>query len=350
MSQSYCYNMQRTLLCCILLDFIVHILSLSTVPLHLNLKTVVVLHRHGDRSQISKTLSPRYPENQTHTNIWISKMILPESHEIMSKIGDIDKNLFDAKLTDEPISTDHLPPIETYAGWDRKNFPYGQLTQLGFQQLYSVGTALRSRYIDFLGRDLNDGKVPQDLIYARSTNFSRTIQSLKALLAGLFAVTANTDESIKKIFIDRKPSNEENMYSAADGPCNAMLQMKTRIQSNIPLVNFMSDYSEFESKVKADLGFVDSIAWVDLLEVLRCHLIHDIPLPPNITAAEIEKIDKLAAMQWGNQFNDVAYNRLAIGRYIREMMSMIDRSLSREVGQGSPFISSVFLYNYYLFS
>ncbi|KAJ8951017.1 hypothetical protein NQ318_006402 [Aromia moschata] len=62
-------------------------------------------------------------------------------------------------------------------------FPYGlgQLTNAGKKREYSIGTALRSRYDDFLGEFYYP-----EIVEAISTDYNRTKMSLQLVLAGLF--------------------------------------------------------------------------------------------------------------------------------------------------------------------
>jgi acid phosphatase len=69
-----------------------------------------------------------------------------------------------------------------------KSFPgycfYGQLTDTGKRNMMALGSRLRFFYIDQL-RLLNPTLVPSSL-YVRSTDYSRTIESVQYLLGGLY--------------------------------------------------------------------------------------------------------------------------------------------------------------------
>lgn len=90
-----------------------------------------------------------------------------------------------------------------FSGWDYKNIPYGQLTNLGSNQLIEVGRELRKRYIGIILPD--DQSDISSVLYCRSTNFCRTVQSLRSLLSGLINVNAgesNDTNSSSNIEVD----------------------------------------------------------------------------------------------------------------------------------------------------
>lgn len=44
------------------------------IPQQLDLKSVLIIHRHGDRSQIGRSLGPSFPESDETAKFWHSKM------------------------------------------------------------------------------------------------------------------------------------------------------------------------------------------------------------------------------------------------------------------------------------
>ncbi|KAH1007911.1 venom acid phosphatase Acph-1 [Dendroctonus ponderosae] len=74
-----------------------------------------------------------------------------------------------------------LYPLDPYYNYTYYPLKHGQLTDAGKKREFSIGTALRERYNNFLG----DYYVP-DLVDARSTDRNRTKMSLLLVLASLF--------------------------------------------------------------------------------------------------------------------------------------------------------------------
>ena len=61
----------------------------------------------------------------------------------------------------------------------------GQLTEIGCQQMHSVGTRLRKRYVDELGYLPSDYDPRNSPMHYNCTNMRRTIHSADNLLCGL---------------------------------------------------------------------------------------------------------------------------------------------------------------------
>ncbi|CAG5865685.1 unnamed protein product [Menidia menidia] len=132
------------------------------------LKLVQVLFRHGARTPL-KTI-PDVIEAQ-----WVPSLLEPPPH---THINYVVKDLQGGPRPPSPVEESYRKNILTGG-----TFP-GQLTTLGMQQLYELGTRLRRRYIEesaFLS-----ATYAPDEVYVRSTNIVRTIESAKCLVAGLF--------------------------------------------------------------------------------------------------------------------------------------------------------------------
>ena len=105
----------------------------------------------GDRSQIARSIGPNYPESNVIANKWKEKMPSIDSLQQMSLAAQLLESSNEPSYIDsfdESIPPDLLESV--YSGWDRKNFPYGHLTQIGFEQLYLLGQVKNSLYEAFI--------------------------------------------------------------------------------------------------------------------------------------------------------------------------------------------------------
>eukprot|EP01031_Cornospumella_fuschlensis_P023509 gene23509-28515_t len=85
---------------------------------------------------------------------------------------------------DRATSVDELDQL-VYSGYDHQQFPYGQLTALGCSQMIKLGQTLKTRYSGLL--DIKRQNAAEKM-YLRSSNYCRTLQSLRCLLVGLLDV------------------------------------------------------------------------------------------------------------------------------------------------------------------
>ena len=234
-------------------------LSYEPIPATYKLNKLLIIHRHGDRTQISRELGSKYPESDSITDIWKSKMPLHNTLKLMLKSASMNAN---AEINDPNDLHNML-----YNGWDKTSYPYAQLTEIGSQQLIEIGRQIRSRYFSSFFSAHNDRKM-----FCRSTNMCRTIQSLRSLLAGLFDINnlTNNQHYSPSIIIDTRPKVSETMVPQADGPCNALSHRRSLIFPPDLLEQKISGYHSIETKMKNLLGY-DKVNWLTVKEVLTCY-------------------------------------------------------------------------------
>jgi hypothetical protein len=109
------------------------------VPAPFRLQKVVVIHRHGDRAQIAKFLGTRSPVSEHVAAKW--KLALPTDRTCRAMMLAAQPET-PALATGGSIDIHHT----LYSGWDKINYPYAQLTEVGSNQMAGVGKELRMRY------------------------------------------------------------------------------------------------------------------------------------------------------------------------------------------------------------
>ena len=257
----------------------------NPVPDNLSLMNVVIIHRHGDRSQISREIGPNFPESPDIEEIWRSKLPIETTMMAMAAAAHVPHEVISGHIRSS-----------VFTGWDEKNIPYGQLTELGARQLINIGKEIRRRYIAtlFHAEPLD----ASSLLYCRSTNFCRTIQSLRSLLSGLLTVNDvdyphKSPELLPTIL--SRPKDEETMFPGADGPCAAMSDRRTEIFANDLMEKSIPAYSELEQKMKDVLGYTERVSWLPIKEILTCYEAHGIPFPPGKSSFYMSSIYALSA-------------------------------------------------------
>ena len=85
------------------------------------------------------------------------------------------------------------------------------------------------------------------------------------------------------------------------------------------------------------LGYEDKVSWVTVKEILTCYEAHGIAFPPGVTESDADEVTKLAGWMWGVLYQDDELNRFAIGRFLRELLDVLDVSVLHK----EPSISSL---------
>lgn len=296
------------------------------IPDDYALQQVIIVHRHGDRAQIARSIGPKYPESTSIADIWRTKLPTSSSLAAMASVA---QSTYSVTAITQGLPTEKMKENtlaeELYAGEDMANSPYAQLTEIGAQQLMSVGRELRRRYLGAHGFSFELAEAPSN-IYARSTNMCRTLQSLRSLLAGLFAVDSTAPSALHSstgLKISTRPKSQEVMFPTADGPCESMVERRNIIFPPNFMEQNLEGYSPLEAKVKAALGYSDKVGWLAVKEILTCSKVHGIPFPEGLTADDEKSISRLAGWMWGALYKDKTLNRLAIGRFLTELLDDI---------------------------
>ena len=264
----------------------------------LELVQVVVIHRHGDRAPIAKHAGV-FSQTEELENFWTTR--LPPQSEI-ERWG---------RLNVDPTET-HLEKKTS----EKYSYPNGHLTRLGASQLRRVGAELRQRYmgdLNFLPSDLpSETSKISNLIYARSTRVTRTVQSVQNLLLGLYPEDhrpRNTwDSSQGAIHISSQDKAIDFMTGMSERRCP---KVKNLIQALDTDMQMPSNYSELLNRlspvVGASSGTNQGLAgspsslidrWIHLGDIGTCHVAHYITPPLNLSVHDIRSVQKYNAWIW----------------------------------------------------
>ncbi|XP_020660218.2 prostatic acid phosphatase [Pogona vitticeps] len=208
------------------------------------LKSVVAVFRHGDRSPIST-----FPNNTVKEDVW------PQG--------------------------------------------YGQLTEIGMQQHYELGQFIRKRYGSLLSKEYKRKE-----LYVRSTDYDRTIMSALANLAGLYPPTGsqiwNPDLLWQPIPVHTVPNYKDKLLIFPWPYCKRFYlllkeTMKSNdargmIQSQMPFLAQMASNMGYD--IKTLLDFTNQKLW-KAYDALLVQKIHGKPLPAWATAQNMYKLRRI---------------------------------------------------------
>ena len=114
------------------------------------LKHVIIVMRHGDRAPVSKSIGPNYPQTKLIDEIWKTKLPTGSTEDILKCIAHAQSDGRDDSI---------------YTGRDVGDHPYGQLTEIGANQLIKVGSHMRKVYVD--DKKFLPDVMTEEIIYSR---------------------------------------------------------------------------------------------------------------------------------------------------------------------------------------
>ncbi|NWQ81260.1 PPAP phosphatase, partial [Columbina picui] len=179
---------------------------------------------------------------------------------------------------------------------------FGQLTKTGMQQLFELGRYMRERYANFLNSTYN-----RQEFYIQSTDYDRTIMSAQSYLSGLFPPTSseiwNPDLLWQPIPVHvlQKSTDRSLHFPLPDCPRFDELQNETQTSSEFQ--NRIQPYMDFLQTMAVNTGLelnhlkiLDNFQLWNTYDTLHCEGIHNYTLPVWATKDVIDKMEKLAEL------------------------------------------------------
>ncbi|KAJ1676907.1 hypothetical protein EV182_007267, partial [Spiromyces aspiralis] len=205
-------------------------------PSYLKLVNVQVFHRHGERTPVSyqpTSYAPKQWDFCREANKFHSEFLRSVGQFTRHPDAPVESNIakwqgftFPATLQaakqereqqqqqQQQTASKHEKQGDS-TEWRESTCAWGQLTDVGRESMKRVGRFLRSLYIDQL--QFMPARAPSDgSLYLRSSEYTRTIESINMLVSGLYPTTA-TDGSLKHLRLHIRPKQLDNLpllYSA----------------------------------------------------------------------------------------------------------------------------------------
>jgi acid phosphatase len=278
----------------------------TPLPPGKKLKCVVVLHRHGDRTPVTAHLGANYHFDD-HRKFW--EPLLP-SNEAAQQLQSFHPWLREQvgshgpeKAVDDPTRT-----------------LTGQLTQRGLEQLTSLGSTLRDRYVG-AGLLLPDVMEPNDIIGARSTPLHRCYQSLAGLLMGLYPPEHRGEYNV--VPITSRNGACETMWDANES-CGMVKAIKDKADAD-----FEADppigYPELLGTLVEAFGIDPEDNQPKLLkfgEIVGCFRAHG-RLPIHILPRDAGKLNELRDLQFFNRYKGTDLAFFTGGRLLIEIATCL---------------------------
>ncbi|XP_037096024.1 lysophosphatidic acid phosphatase type 6 [Syngnathus acus] len=282
------------------------------------LKLVQVLFRHGARTPLKSI--PDVLEAQ-----WVPTLLEPPAHTHINYV-----------VTD--LNGGPTPPSPLEDSYRKKALSggvfAGQLTTLGMEQLYELGERLRRRYIQedpFLSTTFCPSEV-----YVRSTNITRTIESARCLVAGLFQ--QNQKEIVPILTTD---AQSEILYPNYHG-CRLLRMLSSpRLKEVALLPDIAADLKNIRSK----LGISDKtdVDFILIRDDMVARETHGLPCPPALSTWRSRVEQRAVEMMFYCYQPSKSENlQLCVGPLLHMLLLNIDEKLQ---GTSSEPNRKLFLYS-----
>nr|CAI5844099.1 unnamed protein product [Callosobruchus analis] len=232
-----------------------------------------------------------------------------------------------------------LYPKDPYL--NERYYPYGlgQLTKAGKQKEFNIGSALRSRYRNFLG----DFYLP-DMVESLSTDYNRTKMSLELVLASLF--TPNKDQMF------------ENGLYWQPVPYNYLPKYRDPILLGVLCPHFLELYDEaaYSAEVQTEINkhgeVVQYIAQNTGLNITKFEDIYNLffglateeewgfTLPPWTRKVWPKTMESLAVHEYYVALKTVEMRQMAVGYFLEKVIKDTVKKIS-----GTTPAKKLFLYS-----
>ncbi|KAJ8597070.1 phosphoglycerate mutase-like protein [Rhizopogon salebrosus TDB-379] len=201
----------------------------------------------------------------------------------------------------------------------------GELTDIGKQSTYSFGAALRSLYIDrlkFLPQRLEDER----LTYFRSTNISRTIESLQHIVHGLYPPSACAPSTIPPIII--RNGVDENLVSNTLA-CKRLALLELQFAEAAVAV-WNSRLEPLDKKVSKYIGGrplrLDGTPRASgVLDTVRSAAAHGFQVPPEFSEESVMGLIEAAVTAEWFGIKSEEGRRLGMGRLLADVSVKMQR-------------------------
>ncbi|KAL9184513.1 hypothetical protein ACHAXT_012483 [Thalassiosira profunda] len=247
--------------------------------------------------------------------------------------------------------------------------PFGQLTMMGLLQMIGLGERLREELGHLQDEDegnattdeshqfVNQGRLftPQKPLHpsrvqVMSTDFPRTIQSVQALLTGLFP-DAGTEEPVK---IDLRHTNSYFIPDPQPRQSAEQLRLESHLSKRAHMQEREEELKELAHRVTAALdehlgegakgvsfGVGEEkdantkstkrqpLAWAQMAEVLTCLHSREL-LPPTLSEEEVQAVSNHAAWRWFENLRHPVLANSAMWKFASRLVDTMQRRVDIE--------------------
>ncbi|XP_062980799.1 prostatic acid phosphatase-like [Elgaria multicarinata webbii] len=230
-------------------------------------------------------------------------------------------------------------PIENYPNslYNESTWPqgFGQLTKIGMRQQYELGQYIKKRYSNFLS-----AAYEREEILIKSSETDRTIMSAQANLAGMYPPAGDQIWNPELLWqpipvhVVPKASNPRLRFPIFECPRYKELLHETmtsteyqvKIQPYKKFLGKMAFYSGYDSRT---LRYMDNFKIWHVQDTLFCESIHNYTLPPWATKEVRSKLSELTELSLSSLFGVYKREekaRLQGGLLVKSILSSLSKA------------------------
>ena len=301
----------------------------------LRLRQVLIIHRHGDRTPITPLVNEDY---------WRST--LPDPH-ILDGI---------AKGTELIREEGYEPNNHGAVG----RGPFGQLTMMGLLQMVSLGERLRDELKHDDGTEqqqfVNNGRLftsdkplhPRR-IKVMSTDFPRTIQSVQALLTGLFPdISQETNAPIKidvrntnsylipdpqprqspqQLVLERHLSNRPHLKEKEEELKGLSRRISNELRQHLGHGADGISFGIGEEKDNSAKNNAEKpLSWAQMSEILTCLHSRSI-LPSTLSSEDVSAVSNHVAWRWFENLRHPILAKSSMWKFANNLLESMERKI-----------------------
>ncbi|EJD54828.1 phosphoglycerate mutase-like protein [Auricularia subglabra TFB-10046 SS5] len=206
----------------------------------------------------------------------------------------------------------------------------GELTDIGRRSTLQYGQALRSLYIDRLGFLPDTLDVERDLVYFRSTNMPRTIESLQHVIQGIYPAGKHVNGVLPKILV-RNGADEDllgNMFACKRLEMLKFAYAKAAADAWNPALERLD--SKLSRYIDGNPVRIDGKPRASgILDTVKAAVAHGIRVPSDFQdPGVVGLLEKAVCVEWFSGYKNEEFRRLAMGRLLdtlqRKMQAKAD--------------------------
>ncbi|CAM0142796.1 hypothetical protein VKS41_002640 [Umbelopsis sp. WA50703] len=288
-------------------------------PDNLELKFLQLVHRHGERTPVRKRLETLVP------SIW---NLCDANSQMFTVIAKLQGQTIDSTL--KPVRLSRLVETEHGDGIQVTATPgscfYGQLTNVGRASMTRLGSRLRDIYIDNLKflPDTWDEKT----VYIRSTDYTRTQESVQQLIAGGLYPENKRDESFK-LNIRTRDARDDNMFP--NPSCKKLRQLTRDFNATVAeqCKPKLEKISERMRTYVPEVSLDSHPSANGILDTLVSAKAHGFKLPPDIDDDLLSDLADVVTHEWfAGAMHNEEIRKLSLGRLMGDIRDRMVRKVN----------------------